>query len=527
MMICKIIGNYTTEVTGENEKEKVMKKKVLAAFLAGTMVCGLLAGCGNSADNNSAKEDSSDDVYNVIMQLPVTGDAPSGLEDVEAAINEITEEKIGVTVTLEPVNAFNLANETSLAVSSGEKLDLSLSLYSGVGSLVSSGTIMELDDLLDEYGQDILDICGDQMSGGTYDGQQYAVPIAYLEGEDMAFIARKDILDKYNIKIDENKYYTIDEIEDIFATVKAGEGDSFYIMAGGYSNTDLPLGALYSMDDLGGGCGLVFANDESSDEIVNYYASDMYKEYAERMYDWAQKGYYSPDASTTTEVSNTQIASGKYLGCFLNDSVVTAKDVAAQTGTEMVSIKSNQAIKRSSNYQSTLWSIPTTCENPEKTMEFLNLLYSDAELDNLLMYGIEGTSYEIVDQDENGTVIQPVDGKAATDVPDWSTFGVFGNRLSWYVTAPNTTSTNKELKEFSDKVTKESPALGFVCNFDNVSTEYSAVNSVIAQYRGILNTGSIDPVVELPEFLNALDAAGIDKVLEEVQSQYTEWKAEK
>lgn len=501
-----------------------MKKRVLAVFLAGTMACGLLVGCGSSSDNKSSKDS---DTYNVIMQLPVTGDAPSGLEDVENAINKITEDKIGVTVTLEPVNAFNLANETSLAVSSGEKLDLSLSLYSGVGSLVSSGTIIELDDLLDKYGKDIVDTCGDQMAGGTYDGQQYAVPISYIEGEDMAFIARKDILDKYGIQIDENKYYSAEELEDIFATVKAGEGDSFYIMAGGYSSTDLPLGALYDVDDLGGGCGIILSGDEKSDKIVNYYASDMYKEYAEKMYDWAQKGYYSPDASTTTEVSNTQIASGKYLGCFLNDSVVTAKDVSAQVGTEMVSIKSNQAIKKSSNYQATLWSIPSTCENPEKTMQFLDLLYSDPDLDNLLMYGIEGTSYEIVDQDEDGTVIQPVDGKATTDVPYWSSFGVFGNRLSWYVTAPNTTKTNKELKAFSDSVKEESPALGFVCNFDNVSTEYSAVNSVITQYRGILNTGSIDPEVELPEFLNALKAAGIDKVVEEAQSQSDEWKAEK
>ena len=504
-----------------------MKKRVLAMFLVATMACSMVVGCGKSSNGDSAKENNSDEEYNVVMQLPVAGDAPSGLEDVEAAVNEITKDEIGVTVTLEPVNAFNLANETSLAVSSGEKLDLSVSLFSGIGSLVSSGTLTELDDLLQEHGQDILEKCGDQMTGGVYDGQQYAVPLLYLEGQDMSFIARKDILDKYGITIDENKYYSVDELEDIFAKVKAGEGDSFYIMAGGYNATDLPLGGLYSMDDLGGGCGLVFENNESPDEVVNFYASDMYKNYVETMYDWAQKGYYSPDASTTTEVANTQIASGKYLGNFTLDSGATAAETSVQTGTEMVSIKTQQPIKKTGLYQAVLWSIPTTCENPEKTMEFLDLLYTNPDLDNLLMYGIEGTSYEIVEQDDNGTVIQPVDGKVTTDVPYWSTFGVFGDRLSWYATAPNTTETNKKLKEFSDSVKEESPALGFVCNFDNVSTEYSAVNSVIAQYRGILNTGAIDPAKELPEFLNALDAAGMDKVLEEVQSQYAEWKAEK
>ncbi len=507
-----------------------MKKRVLAAFLAGTMVCGMVVGCGKSSGGDSAKSDDSGDTYNVVMQLPVTGDAPSGLEDVEAAINDITEDEIGVTVTLEPVNAFNLANETSLAVSSGEKLDLSLSLFSGIGNLVNSGTVIELDDLLDEHGKDIEEICGDQIVGGVYDGKQYAVPISFVNGQDMAFLCRKDILDKYGITIDENKLYSVEELEDIFAKVKAGEGDSFYIMAGGYSSQDLPFGALYDFDTLNGGCGIVFADDQNSDEIVNYYASDAYKDYAERMYDWAQKGYFSPDASTTTEVSATQIASGKYFGSFLLCSCGvenSTAEVSQQVGTEMVAIKTKEARKMTGNYQSVLWSIPTTCDNPEKTMDFLNLIYKDSDLSNLLMYGLEGTSYEVVEQDEHGTVIQPIDGKATTELPYWSSFGVYGDRLSWDVVVPGTTTNNEALKEYSDNVKAESPALGFVCDFTNVNTEYSAVNSVIAQYLGIINTGAIDPAKELPEFLNALDAAGMDKVLEEVQSQYAEWKAEK
>ena len=44
--------------------------------------------------------------------------------------------------------------------------------------------------------------------------------------------------------------------------------------------------------------------------------------------------------------------------------------------------------------------------------------------------------------------------------------------------------------------------------------------------RGLL-TGYIDPATELQAYLDALKAAGIDKVRDEVEKQYLDWKAAK
>lgn len=514
-----------------------MKKRVVSILMAAMMAVSVLAGCGgSSSDKGNAAQGGTENAeeqgnasaeteepYNVVMQIPVIGDTPAGLADVEAAINEITSEAINVTVTLQPAGAFNLANETSLAVSSGQKLDLCLSLFSGIGALVDSGSIIPLDDLIAEYGQDISATCEETIKGGMYNNSLYAVPTAYIKGNDASFVARKDILDKYNITIDPDKYYTMEELEEIFATVQNGEGAGFHIMAGGFSSTDLPFGmAGVAVDTLGGGTGILFdAQGNALTEIVSYYESEEYKAYAERMYDWAQKGYFSADAATTTEVANAQMATGNYLGCFANENIgITTAEYSVMVGSECVTIKTGEAIVCTSGFQSVLWSIPTTCENPEKTMQFLNMLYNTPELCNLLMYGIEGVSYEVVESDENGTVISKIEG-----APYSMDFGVFGNRYSWHVVAPNTTTTNRDLKEFSDAIDNFSPALGFVPTFTNVSTEYSAVSAVIAQYIPIINTGSIDPAVELPEFIQALKDAGIDTVLAEVQAQYEEFQA--
>ena len=41
-----------------------------------------------------------------------------------------------------------------------------------------------------------------------------------------------------------------------------------------------------------------------------------------------------------------------------------------------------------------------------------------------------------------------------------------------------------------------------------------------------LNCGALDPEKALPEFLSALEAAGMDKILEEQQKQFDIWLAE-
>jgi putative aldouronate transport system substrate-binding protein len=40
-----------------------------------------------------------------------------------------------------------------------------------------------------------------------------------------------------------------------------------------------------------------------------------------------------------------------------------------------------------------------------------------------------------------------------------------------------------------------------------------------------LFTGYVDPAVELPKYIEALKAAGLDTVKAEVEKQYAEWKA--
>ncbi len=89
-----------------------------------------------------------------------------------------------------------------------------------------------------------------------------------------------------------------------------------------------------------------------------------------------------------------------------------------------------------------------------------------------------------------------------------------------------TRSSGKKWKKFNASGIK-SKALGFVFDNSEYVDQVSALNNVIKQYSGALSSGSGDPDELLPQFLEALDDAGIDDVIAAKQEQLDAFLAEK
>lgn len=156
-------------------------------------------------------------------------------------------------------------------------------------------------------------------------------------------------------------------------------------------------------------------------------------------------------------------------------------------------------------------------------MKFLNLLYSDPVLINLLNYGIEGQHYVKTDVDNVITFPEGVDmtnsGYAMFD--GWQR----GNQLLSYVWEGDEPTLYEELDAFN-KSALRSKAFGFVFDSSKVKTEAASIANVTAQYRTALENGTLDIDENLPKFQAALKEAGIDRVIEEKQAQLDAWAAE-
>ena len=55
----------------------------------------------------------------------------------------------------------------------------------------------------------------------------------------------------------------------------------------------------------------------------------------------------------------------------------------------------------------------------------------------------------------------------------------------------------------------------------------ASVSAVKAEYELALDSGSMDPDKYMPEFLEKLENAGAQKIIDEVQRQVDEWKKTK
>lgn len=523
-----------------------MKKRMISLML-GTMMALSLTACGGGdgaasgtaegSGTGDAQEASNGEVATIVMSMATLGEAPADLEKVEEKINAITEEKIGVRLVLEPIPFGDLSSQQNLMISSGDQLDVVLSLWEGgIGNYVEKGAVVDLTDLAGQYGQDILEAAGSSIAGGYYNGSLYAVPNVETQGHAYGFYARKDEVENLGFHFEQDQVYTIEDLEALFAAYKEAHGDGYYCIAGTNSNSDFFQYLYGHVDNLGSGStgyangGLLNCLDSSDTTVKNIYAADTYMEYAQKMYDWAQKGYFSADAATNTDSGTSQVASGNYLGQFNTTESTTIAQVSTACGTDMVPITLVDAYSITGMYQSVLWGISSNCENPEKAMQMLNLLYSDPEVLGLLMCGIEGEHYEVVEQGEgHRKVITFPEGMDSMNSPYYITLGVFGDHYLYPVWQPDGLDAYDKMEEVNEYVSsnnKTSVALKYAFNFSDLSTEYSAVSAVISQYTGAIACGSVNPETQIPAYIQALEAAGINDLIEANQEQLNAWLAE-
>lgn len=520
-----------------------MKKKILSVILTAAVLSGCLVGCGSTSDFTGSSDSSDADnseAYNINMQIVTWGQAPDEIDDVEAAINAIIEPEINATVTLNPIAAWDIATESNNSITAGEKVDLMCVFVFGQGmdsltNYTSKGMLNELDDLLATYGSDITECLGEEINLGYLGDTLYAIPSKSLYGNGKAFVARKDYLDEMGIEVDEDKIYTVDELEEIFAKFSESYGTGYYPLAlyggAGTDNYDI----FNETDSLGSQMAngvLLNAGLDGNTTVVDLYETDEYMDYCKQMREWYLAGYINPDVNTIADDITSQMKSGNYLGSL--GSTYPGSKIAMQNtlGVEMVELQIVEPYATTTTASQALWTIPVTCENPERVMQFLNILYEDRELasdvDALLNDGLEGVSYEVAEEVGGSKAIVE-----ATETGTWSTWvpsGLYGDTSTIPQYAPNEASIYDEITSFNDEIVssgKITDAFGYVFDGTSVSAQVTAVSAVVQQYRTLVGYGAVDPEEVMPEFIQALKDAGIDDVIAENQAQLDAWLSNK
>lgn len=501
-----------------------MQKKVVSM-----LICAAVLG---SVMGSVTVQAETEEIVEIFWQFPTASEVTDGFYRMEDALNEMMERDIGVHVTFVPTGLMQSQQDATLMVSSGEQLDVALTAFTSIGNLVESGLILPLDDYIEEYGPDILELCGSKVDGCYYDGKLYAVPTCADQiFNTFGYNMKKSYCDKYGFEQDDNKIYTMEEIEEMFAIVKEGEGENFY-MHTPWNNTYEPLNYSYQEYDMLTGsfsAGVLMLNRSFEDlTVYDYFETEEYKEYCEMMYDWAQKGYIAPDAAVDTDYGN-RVKDDNYLGCF-GYAMPTSDmlDTSSSWGEEVVQFRTVDGFIKSNGGCPVNWNIPITSAHPEKALEAINYVIKNVEAADLIQYGFEGEEYEVVEDNGTNRVIKYL-AEDVTQLPYYNPYGIWGNRFEMASLYPTAIDRGNKLKEYQNAIpdTRKSPALGYSFVAKEVSSEIAAIETVMGQYCYSLNAGALDPKDALPDFIEALKDAGIDKVIAENQRQINEWVANK
>lgn len=531
-------------------------KKILALLLAAVMVLSLAACGGTSsstptssgaaandqssaaADDSASQPVSGADLEPVTLKMWFHGSnvTPEASEKVMAEVNAYLKDKINVT--LEPIwgtwGDFNDSVVTALA--GGDDVDIYFTCnWSGdeYNKYARNGYWVKLDDLLPEYGADLLktipDAIWDCAKTNGFDGPGvYAVPGLKDTATQYCIDVNGTLLAELGYNVDEVCAAGIDiysdEFEEMLKKAKEVKGSNFYplvmepvVLERIGTTTSIITGAStlisYYYD-------AEHPSNDTGAKLVNKYATEEFKKYADRVYYLSQQGYISSSTqstATSNDYRNSVQASGDYLfntqpyafGCELDYSKARQLDVRM--------VPCDAPFMDATSGQGAMMAISATSKNPERALMFLNLLNTDPELMTLVNYGVEGFTYN---KNDDGTITFIDDNR--TNYTPW-TNGVGNVRIL--------PPTDAQGADFWDRFTayydtaEALPIGGFVFDPSDYEQEMAALSNVYAEYGFNIMSGAVDPDTALPEFLSKLEEAGIDKVIAGAQEQLDKYLA--
>lgn len=498
-------------------------KRLLSVFMATALSASLLAACGSGgSDSQESAGEKTSNPDEIVYSFVTFNKIPDNTSAVEAAINEITVPKINVKVRLKPLSVSSYAQQVSLDIASGEKLDIFHTL-GDLNQYISKNMALPLDDLLAEYGQETVKIVGEDFLKSTQaNGKTYAIP-AY-KGYAIApnLVYREDIMQELGVSPSSIK--SIEDLDALFAKVKAKYPDMVPLSPANQGVS----GVLNTMDNIDYLTDDIFKPTAvlvgDSTKVVNFYETEQFKEKIKIARDWYNKGYISKDAATSNILATELMSSDRgfsYIASYAG--LESGAQISAMTGKPVGMARLAQPYLSTTSVNAVSWGISVNSENPEAAMKFMNLTFSDKEIVNLIVFGIEGDSYKKVDADH----VNFPDGADANTVPYTAQLssGIVGNMFNQYALEGQSMEDLK-LMDSENKSSTKSKAFGFTFDSSSLKAEYSSVMNVINQYLPGLNCGSLDPDTQLPNFIKALKDAGMDRIVAEKQKQLDAWLAQ-
>ncbi len=510
-----------------------MFKKIISLVLAVGMIAGLGTSCkqGNGSDETTLKW---------IMIGP--GELKDSQEVWAEFNNKLQEYMPGTTVEFEVIPGAEYAEKFRLLASSGEVMDLAWTGYAqDYLAEVNNGAFYPLNEFLEtETGAKLkAEIPDWAFNLQRVNGECYSVPcMQMLVNIPNGFIFPKDLYDEFlgdekaakivetftsDKPIGPEDYAIIEEyLEACKQAGKLGKGISPGAVT--YSVAERMGRSQYMISGIGP-CGNFIRNNEDTLKVYDREEHNKMMDVAyDKIAEWFQKGYIRNDILGLSDTSADIGVKGGY---------VLWHGEAIEGREESYSKKYNMDVKIVPfenkgfiDYRrvNTATAVCANSRNPEKAFELLTLMNTaeGKDLLNLLSFGIEGKHYKKTGENRI-EILGPDDvGSSKNDYGynDWS----LGNTFNTYETQYQSEGFKEYCKQLNDEAVK-SPLIGFSVDISDMQVEWTQCQSIFKEYSYLKTAaGAVDYKKELANRKSRMDAAGADKVAEEIRRQIEEFK---
>lgn len=474
-----------------------MKKRVLVLTLCVLLVL-VTGGCGSKESVNETPT----------LTWYVHGDKQQDVASVMEEVNKITEENIGARVDLQFIDQAAYSEKMTMMMASRTDFDLCFTGYvNSYSKAIERGGLLQLDEYLEKMPELKASIPGYVWDTVNYNGGIYAVPNLQIIGYQLNMYTFKDLAEKYDL--DELNIKKMEDAEPYLQKIKENEPD-YYPFRANYGT--MAFECADYQHQIATGVNVYFDENGKLTDISTQIEMDAYRNAVDKIHDWYKKGYIRTDIASVTDDSQDQNMC-RYAVWIEKYKPGIAEEHKIKYNREVVSYPISPNILKNSAPDA-MTGISKTSKNPVKAMQLLQEVNNNKELFNLISYGIKDKHYSL---DANGRVVY-IDGSGYAPKAAWK----FGNQFNALLLPGQPEDVWEQTAKMNDEALR-SPLVGFTFNTYNVTNEISQVSTINSEYS-VAGKGAENPDKYFDTMKQRMKSAGVDKIRDEVEKQYNEWK---
>lgn len=499
-----------------------------AATTTGTTTTGgTTAGTTTGSETSGTTAAPNDlEPYKIIYYMYST--QPSNQDAaIEEAINAIITPKFNATVDFIMITGGDWEQKARVPLQSGEKIDIFWTPeWMGYMANINANLLLALDDaegpagdLINTYAAPTVEDLGAFVPANRVNGFLYAVPTNKELCVPGGLIWNQTYVEKYNIDI--TSIDTPEKLEPVLEQFKLDEPEIYPLLsAGGWSAfEEFIQGFLNNMEPIT----MFIGESGQAQEPVYLWEEDATRQRCLTMEKWYKAGYVDPDNYLTTFNNIDVLNAGDFLvstDFVLKGGQVKANELMAQSGNpdlKLSEVQTSASVNVTTHAGGSMLGIPITSGDPARAMMYINEMHQNEELLNLMAWGVKGVHYDLND---TGFVIPKANnGWSDSHGGMWT----LGNQFKQLISANENPEKYNQMAALTAEAWNHE-SLGFRFIQTSVESEYAAIKNVTDTYSRSMRCG-VDVTANYDKMLQALKDAGVEKVMDEVKKQYTEWKA--